>query len=104
MSDQKPPIDASIDPRAIDSLSVAPPDPDKDVLRPPAQDAGRDASIAERLERDPANAEAKLDAGIDESMDASDPPALVQPGGQSEPAPSSGFDEEAERALRERTR
>jgi hypothetical protein len=33
---------------------------------------------------------AKADVGSDESMDASDPPSVQQPG-KDEPAPSSGF-------------
>ncbi|MEH3048512.1 hypothetical protein [Sphingomonas adhaesiva] len=67
-----------IDDKALDSLSVA----------PAAGDAGQDPSLGED----------SLDEALDESMDASDPPAVTQPG-RSEPAPSSGFDaaEEAER-------
>ncbi len=59
--------------------------------QPPSQDAGRDASIAERLDRHPEDKDAQLDVGLDESMDASDPPSTTQPG-RDEPAPSSGFD------------
>jgi hypothetical protein len=62
----------------------------------PAQDAGRDKSIAKRLDKHPESKDAQLDNALDESMDASDPPASTQPG-RSEPAPSSGFDDEAER-------
>ncbi|KKI19045.1 hypothetical protein [Sphingomonas sp. Ag1] len=64
--------------------------------QPPSQDAGRDESIAERLDKDPKNKDAQLDAGLDESMDASDPPSSTQPG-SGDPAKSSGYDEEAER-------
>ena len=64
--------------------------------RPPSQDAGRDESIAKRLDQQPEDKDAQLDAGIDESMDASDPPSVTQPG-HSDPAPSSGYSEEAER-------
>jgi hypothetical protein len=64
--------------------------------QPPSQDAGRDESIAERLDKDPKNKDAQLDAGLDESMDASDPPSSTQPG-SGDPAKSSGHDEEAER-------
>ena len=60
-------------------------------------DAGRDTDIAERLEQDPQDEDAKLDHGLDESMDASDPPAITQPGQGSDPAPSSGYNEEEER-------
>lgn len=64
--------------------------------QPPSQDAGRDESIADRLNKHPENKDAQLDAGLDESMDASDPPASTQPG-RADPAPSSGYDAEAER-------
>lgn len=66
----------------------------------PRQQAGQDESIVQRLERDPASAQAKLDRALDESMDASDPPSQTPPGGNAQPAPSSGFDEAAEEALR----
>lgn len=67
------------------------------ALRDPRQDAHQDKSIQRRLKRDPSDPDAKIDAGSDESMDASDPPAAAAPGSQ-EPAPSSGYDEVAERA------
>ena len=60
-------------------------------------DAGRDTDIAERLDQDPEDKDAKLDQGLDESMDASDPPAITQPGKGKDPAPSSGYDAEEER-------
>jgi hypothetical protein len=82
--------DDSIDDRALDSLSVAP------TSGGQASDAGRDKSIARRLEKHPESKDARLDNELDESMDASDPPASTQPG-RDEPAPSSGYDEEAER-------
>jgi hypothetical protein len=59
-------------------------------------DAGQDKSIEKRLKKDPENEDAKLDRGLDESMDASDPPSSTQPGDKGEPPKSSGFDEEAE--------
>ena len=70
----------------------------------PQQDAGQDKSIAERLERDPENQEAQLDNALDESMDASDPPATTQPASSDKPPASSGFDEEAERKLQQKKR
>ncbi len=79
-----------IDQRALDSLAVA-----------PDGDAGQDKSIARRLEKNPASKDARLDNGLDESMDASDPPASTQPGHTDGPAKSSGYDEEAEKALRD---
>jgi hypothetical protein len=68
----------------------------QDTLRDERQDAARDPSIDKRLQRDPSDPDAKIDAGSDESMDASDPPAAAAPGSQ-EPAPSSGYDEAAEK-------
>lgn len=46
-------------------------------------------------ERPMTEAEA-LQEALEDSMDASDPPAIVQPG-TGDPVPSSGFDEEEER-------
>ncbi len=62
----------------------------------PRQDAGQDASIAKRLEKNPESAEARLDNALDESMDASDPPAATQPVHHHEAPASSGYDAEAE--------
>lgn len=83
-----------IDEKALDSLSVAPGEDDGYDDR---QQAGQDKSIARRLEKHPESHDAKLDEALDESMDASDPPATTQPGRADGPAPSSGYDEEAER-------
>ena len=82
-----------------ESISVNPADDAKGASQ--AQDAGHDESIAERLERNPESKEARLDRALDESMDASDPPASTQPVHNHGPAPSSGFDEEAEKARQE---
>ena len=92
----------TIDQKALDSLSVAPPSPDDDTghIQHPRQDAGQDKSIAARLERDPENSDARLDAGLDESMDASDPPASTQPVHNNTPPESSGFDADAEAKLK----
>lgn len=62
----------------------------------PRQDAGQDRSIEKRLKKDPENEEAQLDRGLDESMDASDPPSAALPGTSGEPPKSSGYDEAAE--------
>lgn len=85
-----------IDDAAIDSLSVAPGDPEQEATPPVDGDAGDDEAITERLKDDPDDREAKLDRGLDESMDASDTPALTPPGSGAAPAPSSGYDEAAE--------
>lgn len=74
-------------------------DADQDTAAPTQKhDAGNDESIVRRLERDPENKEARLDRALDESMDASDPPASTQPIHSHEPPASSGFDAEAEKA------
>lgn len=57
-----------------------------DALHP--GDAGQDPKIAERMQRQPGDEDAKLDEALDESMDASDPPSNTQPG-CGEPVPSS---------------
>lgn len=77
----------------LERMSVAP--------EPAKGDAGQDRSIEKRLEKHPESKEARLDRGLDESMDASDPPASVQPVHQHQPPASSGYDEDAERKLRE---
>ncbi len=93
----------TIDDRALDSLSVAPADADGEgtgghgVSRAPEQDAGRDKSFAKRLQKNPDSVDARLDNGLDETMDASDPVAVSQPDASRDPVPSSGYDEEAER-------
>jgi len=66
-----------------------------------SSDAGTDESIVERLYADPENKEARLDRGLDESMDASDPPAATQPVHSHQPPDSSGYDAGAERKLAE---
>jgi hypothetical protein len=94
-----------IDKSALDSLSVAPDEQasgETGGSRDSRQDAGQDKSIAKRLQKNPDSSDARLDNGLDESMDASDPPTSTQPGSDSGPAKSSGYDEEAERALREK--
>ncbi len=64
------------------------------------QSAMQDDAIVQRLEENPEDADAQLDAGLDLSMDASDPVATVQPGDTGEPMPSSGYDEALEETLR----
>ena len=64
------------------------------------QVAMQDEDIAKRLDEDPKDVDAQLDHGLDESMDASDPPSALMPGDSGEPLPSSGFDEAEEAQLR----
>lgn len=66
----------------------------------PKQGAMQDEGINQRLEDDPEDSDARLDAGLDQSMDASDPPSSTQPVHSNDPAPSSGYDEKAEEELR----
>lgn len=63
--------------------------------RPPPVVATRnpEPELEEELQENPQNADAKVDIGSDESMDASDPPSVVQPE-HGEPVPSSGFRDE----------
>jgi hypothetical protein len=90
-----------IDP-AMDKMSVAP--GPEDAKRAPASsaDAGTDESIVERLQRNPESKEARLDRALDESMDASDPPASTQPvhsHGSTDLPESSGYDPKKEAKL-----
>lgn len=67
---------------------------DRESPLPPAvHSADPDRELERKLKRDPKDADAKVDVGSDESMDASDPPAAAQPGQKDEPVPSSGFPE-----------
>lgn len=68
------------------------------TLMPEVRDA-HDAADDSRLRQNPSNEDAKLDVGVDETFPASDPPASSQPGKGKDPAPSSGYDEVAERRL-----
>lgn len=87
--------------KALDAMSVAP-NASNNAERDPRQDAGQDQSIEARMRRDPESVEARLDSGLDETMDGSDPVSIIQPGtSASEPAPSSGFDPETEKRLRD---
>lgn len=89
-----------VDEQALDGLSVAPGDPEENEhVHHPRQNAGQDESIAKRLERDPESKDAVLDTALDESMDASDPPATTQPGDNGDPPKSSGYDPDAEAKL-----
>ena len=60
-----------------------------------------DASDDDKLARNPRDEDAKLDVALDETFPTSDAPSNTQPGKGKDPAPSSGYDEEAE-AARER--
>ena len=76
----------------MNNMATAPSQVDEEHPITLQRSAGTDSSIRERLEEDPHDHDAKVDEGSDESMDASDPVAVAQPG-SNEPAPSSGFPE-----------
>ena len=60
---------------------------------PPAtQQKAPDRELELKLKKNPEDLDSKTDVGSDQSMDASDPIAATQPGGN-EPVPSSGFPE-----------
>jgi hypothetical protein len=59
----------------------------------PVISADPDKALEQKLKRDPADQDAKVDVGSDESMDASDPSSAAQPGCGDEPVPSSGVPE-----------
>ena len=82
---------------ALDHASVTPASPDGKPATDPRQDAGQDPEIVQRLEKDPEDSDAQLDRGLDESMDASDPPSATQPSQNIEPPASSGYSAEEER-------
>ncbi|HXG80539.1 MAG TPA: hypothetical protein VNJ05_01935 [Sphingomicrobium sp.] len=59
---------------------------------PPVLSRPPERELELKIKKHPEDLDAKADVGSDESMDASDPSAATQPGGN-EPAPSSGFPE-----------
>lgn len=85
--------------KPLDHISVAPPDPDDDDHHTLTEvREAHDAGHHKQLAKDPGHEDAKLDVGLDESFPSSDPPAVTAPG-HGDPAPSSGYDEEAEKKL-----
>ena len=59
---------------------------------PPVLSGEPERELELKLKKRPEDLDAKADVGSDESMDASDPSAATQPGGN-DPAPSSTFPE-----------
>ena len=59
---------------------------------PPVQQEPPERELELKLKKNPEDLDSKADVGSDESMDASDPSAATQPGGN-EPVPSSTFPE-----------
>jgi hypothetical protein len=66
----------------------------KGKVPPPVISAPPEQGIEERVKKNPRDENAKVDLGSDESMDASDPPAVSRAGCGDEPVPSSGFPDE----------
>jgi hypothetical protein len=66
--------------------------PDQAAPPPPTQQKGPERELELKLKKNPEDLDTKTDVGSDESMDASDPIAATQPGGN-EPVPSSTFPE-----------
>ena len=67
--------------------------PDAQAAPPPATHQNApERELELKLKKNPEDLDTKADVGSDESMDASDPSAATQPGGN-EPAPSSTFPE-----------
>ena len=67
-------------------------DDKQDKAPPPTQQKAPERELELKLKKNPEDLDTKADVGSDESMDASDPSAATQPGGN-EPAPSSTFPE-----------
>lgn len=59
---------------------------------PPVQQKPPERELELKLKKNPQDLDSKADVGSDQSMDASDPSAATQPGGN-EPVPSSTFPE-----------
>lgn len=68
-------------------------DQKKEKPPPAVHSAEPERDLEQKLKRNPDDPNIKADVGSDESMDASDPPSVTQPGGSDEPVPSSGFPE-----------
>ena len=88
--------DNDIDRKPIDPAALCP--PEEDCERPvPHVRTAIDASDHKGLARNPSDDNAKLDVALDESFPTSDAPSNTQPGKGKDPAPSSGYDPEAEK-------
>ncbi len=70
--------------KAANNLASAP---------PPTHQKAPERELELKLKKNPEDLDTKTDVGSDQSMDASDPIAATQPGGN-EPVPSSSFPED----------
>ena len=68
-------------------------DMDRGTSPPPTLSGAPEKELELKLKKHPEDLDAKADVGSDESMDASDPSAATQPGGN-DPVPSSSFPED----------
>lgn len=68
---------------------------DKTDIRPNSREEAHDTRPTDAQDH-AVTAEEKLEEGLMDSMDASDPPAVTHPGDNGDPVPSSGFKEEEE--------
>ncbi|MCE7798591.1 hypothetical protein LWE61_18835 [Sphingobium sufflavum] len=66
------------------------------MTNPTSIDKTKDHETDLEGQEKPLSNEEKLEAGLEESMDASDPPAATAPGDHGDPVPSSGFTKEME--------
>ena len=64
-----------------------------DKVPPTVTPAPPERGLERKLKENPHDLDTKVDVGSDQSMDASDPSAAVQPGQGDKPVPSSGFPE-----------
>lgn len=61
-----------------------------DTEQSAAQQSEPSRELEKKVRQHPDDKDAKVDLGSDESMDASDPISVTQPGDSGEPVPSSG--------------
>lgn len=62
-------------------------------IRPNSREEAETGRESDRQDH-PLTKEEKLEEGLEDSMDASDPPSSTRPGDHGDPVPSSGFQEE----------
>lgn len=66
---------------------------DKSDIRPNSREEARDERETDQQDH-VVSAEEKLEEGLKDSMDASDPPSTARSGDKGDPVPSSGYREE----------
>jgi hypothetical protein len=63
---------------------------DRTDIRPHSREEAGDVRATDRQDHE-ISREEKLEEGLKDSMDASDPPATTKPGDHGDPVPSSGY-------------